>query len=178
MSTLVPVAKLDKVEVQRIIAGECSLAEFNAFQKPIEDRMNYVVRKIVELSNLSLEWWDFDNLGEGEDDRGHFDIEAYSKSVGITGERTGSSYKNMCFEKYEKQIPVQFLWIDFEEQVAKEFDDFKNHIDANFITAANKAVEHKKELDAIIASVKSKLTPQEMSYIQFKIPTGSKRHRK
>lgn len=56
MSTLVPVAKLDKVEVQRIIAGECSLAEFNAFQKQIEDRMNYVVRKIVELSNLSLEW--------------------------------------------------------------------------------------------------------------------------
>lgn len=178
MSTLVPVAKLDKVEVQRILAGECSLAEFNAFKKPIEDRMNYVVRKIVELSNLSLDWWDFDNLGEGQEDRGFFDPLVYHEFVGIVRECTGNSYKNMCFEKYEEKIPVSFLWMDFEEQVAKEFEDFKNHIDANFITAANKAVEHKKELDAIIASVKSKLTPQEMSYIQFKIPTGSKRHRK
>lgn len=109
MSTLVPVAKLDKVEVQRIIAGECSLAEFNAFQKPIEDRMNYVVRKIVELSNLTLDWWDFDNLGEGQDDRGRFDIEAYSQSVGIVRTCYGTSYKNMCFEKYENSIPVQFL---------------------------------------------------------------------
>lgn len=178
MSTLVPVAKLDKVEVQRIIAGECSLAEFNAFQKQIEDRMNYVVRKIVELSNLSLEWWDFDNLGEGEDDRGHFDIEAYSKSVGITGERTGSSYKNMCFEKYEKQIPVQFLWIDFEEQVAKEFEDFKNHIDVHAIHAANKAVEAKQAFDCMVASIKTKLTPEELAYIEFKFPKRSSQRRK
>lgn len=178
MNTLVVVDKLDKVAVQRILAGECSLAEFNAFKKPIEDRMNYVVRKIVELSNLSLEWWDFDNLGEGEDDRGHFDIEEYSSSVGIAGERTGTSYKNMCFEKYEKQIPVQFLWMDFEEQVAKEFEDFKNHIDVHAIHAANKAVEAKQAFDCMVASIKTKLTPEELAYIEFKFPKRSSQRRK
>lgn len=178
MNTLVVVDKLDKVAVQRILAGECSLAEFNSFQKPIEDRMNYVVRKIVELSNLTLDWWDFDNLGEGQDDRGRFDIEAYSQSVGIVRTCIGTSYKNMCFEKYEKQIPVQFLWMNFEEQVAKEFEDFKNHIDVNAIHAANKAFEAKQAFECMVASIKSKLTPQELAYIEFKYPSSSKKHRK
>lgn len=178
MNTLVVVDKLDKVAVQRILAGECSLAEFNSFQKPIEDRMNYVVRKIVELSNLTLDWWDFDNLGEGQDDRGRFDIEAYSQSVGIVRTCIGISYKNMCFEKYEKQIPVQFLWMNFEEQVAKEFEDFKNHIDVNTIHAANKAFEAKQAFECMVASIKSKLTPQELAYIEFKSPSSSKKHRK
>lgn len=172
------VDKLDKVAVQRMLAGEFTMSEFKAFEPLIDSRMNYVVRQIASISNLKLDWWDFDNLGEGEDEPGRFDFEAYSKSIGIAGELTGTSYKNMCFDKYEKQIPVQFLWMDFEEQVAKEFEDFKTNIDVNFINAANKAVENKKELDAIIASVKSKLTPEEMAYIQFKVPTGSKRHRK
>lgn len=178
MNTLVVVDKLDKVEVQRILAGECSLAEFNAFQKPIEDRMNYVVRKIVELSNLSLEWWDFDNLGEGQDDRGRFDIEAYSRSVGIVRTCNGTSYKNICFEKYERQIPVQFLWMDFEEQVAKEFEDFKNHIDVHAIHAANKAVEAKQAFDCMVASIKAKLTPEELAYIEFRSPKRSDKRRK
>lgn len=178
MFELVVVPKLDKVTVQRVLAGEFTMKEFDAIKPQLEDRMNYVVRKIVALSNLSLEWWDFDNLGEGEDDRGSFNPLVYSEFVGIVRECTGNSYKNICFDKYESKIPVRFLWMDFEEQVAQEFEDFKTHIDVNFITAANKAVEHKKELDAIIASVKSKLTPDELRYIQFKMPTGSKRHRK
>lgn len=178
MFDLVVVPKLDKVTVQRVLAGEFTMKEFDAIKPQLEDRMNYVVRKIVELSNLNLEWWDFDNLGEGQEDRGFFDPLAYDEFVGIVRECTGNSYKNICFEKYEDQIPVRFLWMDFEEQVAKEFEDFKTNIDVNFINAANKAVEHKQKLDAIIASVKSKLTPEEMAYIQFKVPTGSKRHRK
>lgn len=178
MNTLVVVDKLDKVTVQRILAGECSLAEFNALKSPIEDRLNYVVRKIVELSNLTLDWWDFNNLGEGKEDNGFFDPEAYSASVGIVRECFGSSYKNMCFEKYETQIPVQFLWMDFEDQVAKEFEDFKNHIDVNAIHAANKAVEAKQAFDCMVASIKSKLSQEELSYIEFRQPKCAKKHRK
>lgn len=36
MNTLVVVDKLDKVAVQRILAGECSLTEFNDFQKRLK----------------------------------------------------------------------------------------------------------------------------------------------
>lgn len=178
MNTLVVVDKLDKVAVQRILAGECSLTEFNDFQKKIEDRMNYVVRKIVELSNLSLDWWDFDNLGEGQEDRGFFDPLVYHEFVGIVRECTGNSYKNMCFEKYEEEIPVSFLWMDFEEQVAKEFEDFKNHIDVHAIHAANKAVEAKQAFDCMVASIKTKLTPEELAYIEFKFPKRSSQRRK
>lgn len=178
MTTLAPVAKLDKIEVRRILSGKCSISEFKAIKPALENRMNYIVRKIVELSNLSLDWWDFDNLGEGEEDRGFFDPVEYTDFVGIVRQCEGTSYKKMCFDKYEKEIPVLFLWTDFEEYVAKEFEDFKTHIDVNFINASNKKVEIQQELDAIIASVKSKLTPEELSYIQFKVPTGSKKNRK
>lgn len=178
MTTLAPVSKLDKIEVRRILSGRGSMAEFKAIRPALDNRMNYIVRKIVELSNLTLDWWDYNNLGEGEEDRGFFDPVEYTDLVGIVRHCEGSSYKNMCFEKYEKEIPILFLWTDFEEDVAKEFEDFKTNIDVNFINASNKKVEIQQELDAIIASVKSKLTPEEMSYIQFKVPTGAKRQRK
>jgi hypothetical protein len=178
MKTLVVVDKLDEATVKCVLDGSATLAEFNSLEPLIVDRLNYVVRKIVDLSNLTLDWWDFDNLGEGKEDDGFFDRNAYSHSVGIVRVCHGTSYKNICFDKYEEKIPVEFIWTDFEDQVTKEFEDFKNHIDVNAIHAANKAFEAKQALDCIIASVKSKLTPEELSYIQFKIPTGSKKHRK
>lgn len=172
------VDKLDKVAVQRMLAGEFTMSEFKAFEPLIDSRMNYVVRQIASISNLKLDWWDFDNLGEGEDEPGRFDFEAYSKSIGIAGELTGTSYKNMCFDKYEKQIPVQFLWMDFEEQVAKEFEDFKNHIDVHAIHAANKAVEAKQAFECMVASIKAKLTPEELAYIEFRSPKRSNKRQK
>lgn len=178
MTYIKVVDKLDEATVKCVLDGSATLAEFNSLEPLIVDRLNYVVRKIVELSNLTLDWWDFDNLGEGKEDDGFFDRNAYSHSVGIVRVCHGTSYKNICFDKYAESIPVEFIWSDFEDQVSKEFEDFKNHIDVNAIHAVNKAFEAKQALDCIIASVKSKLTPEELSYIQFKIPTGSKKHRK
>mgnify|MGYP006321348421 CR=1 FL=1 len=178
MTDLKFVEKLDQVTVQRVLDGSATLAEFNQLKNPITDRLNYVVRKIVELSNLELDWWDFDNLGEGNEDHGVFDPVSYSSSVGIYRKCYGSSYKNMCFEKYKDQIPVEFIWSNFEDKVASEFEDFKNHIDVNNVYAANKAFEAKQKMESIMESIKSKLTPEELSHIQFKFQTGSKKHRK
>jgi hypothetical protein len=178
MTPIKIVEKLDEATVQRVLDGSATLAEFNSLKPLITDRLNYVVRKIVELSNLRLDWWDFNNLGESKEDDGFFDPNAYSQSVGIVIECYGTSYKNISFDKYEEKIPVEFIWTDFEEQVAKEFEDFKNNIDVNAIHAANKAFEAKQALDCIIASVKTKLTPEELSYIEFRIPKDAKKHQK
>lgn len=172
---IIPV--LNKNEIQKIINGDSTIYEFNKLKPLINERTNYIVRKIVEISNLKLDWWDFDNLNQHSDENGFFDPIKYKNHIEIVANLSGYSYKKETFDVYLESFPVEFLWEDFELSVTQQFNNFKKKIDEKELLIAQQIIKEKEKLQQIIDSVKSKITPEELAYIQFVTPRKSKKNR-
>lgn len=162
--------KLDEDKIKKIINGSATILEFENIKKKIDDRFCYIINKISEIIQVELDWFDYDNLGEGEEDNGYFDPKLYSNKIGIVYYYKGGSYKGKNFELYDNSIPIEFLWSDFEDIVLNEFNKFKSDTDLATLNEKIKKESQDKKLKEIIEQVKSKLTKEELSYIVFKKP--------
>lgn len=177
MTKLEIIPVLNKNEIQKIINGEATIAEFNELNPLISNRANYVVRKIIEISNLRLDWWDFDNLNQYSEENGFFDPVKYKNDVEIVLNFSGESHKKQIFDIYLESFPVEFLWEDFEDVVIDKFNYFKRKIDEHELSTAQRVIKEKEKLQQIIESVRAKITPEELAYIQFVTPRKSKKNR-
>ncbi len=171
------VAPLDANVIRNVIDGNLTIAEMKKLRPQIENRLNYVVRKIAEITDYDLSWWDFSNLNEDAEKNGFFDPEVHTDSVSIVISGHPSRYKDNLFDMYMDNIPFDFVYIDFEDIVIKQYESFKNKIDTAIYDTAKEKEFKDKKLHEIIESVKSKLTEEEMSYICFKNPSKKSKNK-
>jgi len=151
---------------------------YKEIQGLINETLDYLVRKVL---CSSVTWYDYDNEGGDERSPGQFDPRRYDEYIGITGE-VNLKYPNAVTGEntshvYDLDIPLEWLFVnpdELEVQLASKEADCKKEIEAKKLADKEKR-ERKKKKDAeranklpdIIKSVRSKLTEEELSYIEF-----------
>lgn len=165
------VAPLEKSVVERMTSGEMSLKEFSNIEKQISERLNYFMWKAAEIAGVTLSWWDYNNGDSESEADGHFDPKIYVDKVGIEGQYQGKSDNNMLFDDYFSDgLPMEVLYLDIEEKVNKDLKDLHESIELTKKEDLEKAKQKEqkdKDFKALVESIRSKLTPEELKIVKF-----------
>lgn len=162
------VAPLEKSVVERMTSGEMSLKEFSNIEKQISDRLNYFMWKAAEIAGVTLSWWNYNNGDSESEADGHFDPKIYVDKVGIEGQYQGKSDNNMLFDDYFSDgLPMEVLYLDVEEKVNKDLKDLHESIELKKKEELKEAKQKDKDFKALVESIRSKLTPEELKIVKF-----------
>lgn len=158
---------LDKDEFEKYITGEMRTKDAKNYEKDqLVKRFYYIVHKIGQITGFKVDWFDYDNEG-GEDYPGSFDIDSYQENIGFTGHFIHDKNLKERFEDYDTEFPTKWMTEDFEAQLKKEVKDFEKDLNQANATAHSQKLAKKAEADKFQASIRSKLTEEEMAYITF-----------
>jgi len=154
--------KITKEEFYSLFSDDISKKKYDDIIGRIVDRVDEVWKNILNLQGRKLNWYNYDN-GDGEDSDGSFDPEIYKENITFTGEWSGRDFDL----PYKDYIPTSFLWEDYEEKVLKDIQSYNDDKEKKKIEAAAKRIEFKERRKVMIASIKSKLTNEELRFIRF-----------
>lgn len=161
---------LDEAKFRRVYRDDITKAEYKELLKAISERFSYVFQKAWEIMERKWDWFDYDNEG-GEDHPGVFDPDEYTTAIGITGEY--DSYTKY-FDGYEHEIPIEWLYTDFEQALKAEYMTAKNKAVEAEKRAAEKARNDKaqRKADDKIrkqkhAEIRAKLSTEDLRFIKF-----------
>lgn len=158
---------LNQEKFTKFLNDEFTVKEVKLFGPEIEERFDYIVKKIAEITNRNVEWYDFDNEGNNEDSPGFFDTEEYSKNVHYVG-----GFNNLTkirFKNYDDAFPTSWFYTNFEESLKNEQKEYFSKLEENKKSQEDKAIIIKQKHAKIQESIKSKLTKEELSHITFKV---------
>jgi len=152
--------------------------QYAAISSKISDRMNYIIRHCVEAVGGKVNWWDWQNGGDGGDRAPGDFMSSYSRSdpdaLTITGEWTHGdkmTFINKNGDEWELEygeLPVRWLYEDFEEEYANGLKLYREKQDQEKIkTKANK-IKQEREKKALITAAASKLTKEERKALGIK----------
>lgn len=156
------VAPLNKAILDELDSDGIRKKRYEAILSAIDERFDYIINRAMEILERKNEWYAYSNAPEGEDEGGEFDLNEYRTHIEFIGDIRGNTYG-----LYVDSIPTKWLFEDFEEALAAEFKNAKAKDAHEKATAAQKAQERKQRRPAVIASIKSKLTEEELSFVSF-----------
>ncbi len=155
--------KLTLEEYQSLSSPTISHKAYDEIISRIDDRFDYIIRYIGKV-----DWWDYIN-GHGEKN-GYFEPEFYHDETG--------SYDNLYIELDGKftlpppydcpEIPIRWLWEDFEEEFKTVVEAEKAHILKKKEDGKNKRAILKVRKAEMKEIISKKLTKEEMKFIKFK----------
>lgn len=154
--------KLTQEEFKSIFDENISVKKQKELMDKVSDRFTYIVKKMGEILNWNVVWFDFSNEG-GERYPGYFDPIQYSENVGFVGEINSKNN----FRKYEDCFPVSWLSEDFEVGLKKEFDDFLVQEKEQKKKEKQEQENWKKEVAQKKEEIFSKLTPEERCFLNM-----------
>lgn len=165
--------KFTDKEFNELFSSDISVKHQKELVRKAENRFAYIIPALYKILEREVSWFDYDN-GHGETD-GYFDPVAYSQEIDYEG-NFGAPHKNTYnFDKYDYSIPISWLKDNFEESVKNEYDKFQSDmIDKKNYEKKRKeeAIETAKEKAKLMEeSIKSKLTPEELCFINMEVPT-------
>lgn len=145
--------------------------EYDAIVKEIGNRVQYIWTNLLQISGRKLSWYAFQNDVYADDgdgsDGGCFDSETDGEFIELDGDYTRRDIDG----DFENGFPTRFLWT--ENEVWKQ--EVLNHIAENkaIVETTKQDKKQKAELAKVartkaIASIKSKLTKEELKYVSFK----------
>jgi len=145
--------KITQDEFLSLYSDTITKKNYDAILVKITDRFDEIIRK----NSISFQWWDYNN--ESEDRQGCF--EPNTNRADSTIEFHGD-FK--LPEPFDYRIPVRWLWEDYEEEFKAEVKKYQKKEEEK--KEKLKLVwENKKNL---IKQIKSKLTKEELTLINFK----------
>lgn len=163
MSKIEYVAPIPKKDIKSLSSDTITKKKHDELLSRINDRFNYVIHTLMEIQGRKLDWYDYANLGEGDDEQGEFDPEMYAEEIEFSGKF--DTPKNCLYYDY---LPTKWLSEDFEDALRIEIADHKLGLVAKVADKkkkAQKASLRKKELKV---SIRQKLTKEELACIAFK----------
>lgn len=176
---------LDKNKLRRMFSGEMMLHEFKSFEKEIDNRLFYFLSLAAQMSNAELSWFDYGNGDSEAEIDGYFDYEEYRKVIKIEGatyNKDKDSPESHLLEMYFiNGLPVEVLWCDAEEKITKDLEDIRASLKREEEEKLRKSQEEalrrereQEELHKMIEVIKGKLTPEELAYVSFSVPSAKK----
>lgn len=153
--------KLTKSEYLSLWGEKISKKEYDQILVKINERFQYIMKTIC----TKLSWWDYDNGWEEtsvyfQPNKYHADEDSY---INFDGEYTMPSSYNSC-----PDIPIKWLWTDFEEEFKKEVEDEKVRRVQEKEKLKEKRADAKIKKHTIKEIILSKLTKEELKFIKFK----------
>lgn len=176
---------LDKNKLKRMFLGEMMLHEFKSFEKEIDNRLFYFLSLAAQMSDAKLSWFDYSNGDSESESNGYFDYEKYNKVIKVVG-ATYSEDEYLpeppLLEMYFTEgLPVEVLWCDAEEKITKDLEDIRASLKREEEEKLRKSQEEalrrereQEELHKMMEVIKSKLTPEELAYVSFSVPSARK----
>lgn len=74
----------------------------------------------------------------------------------------------MLFDDYFSDgLPMEVLYLDIEEKVNKDLKDLHESIELTKKEELEKAKQKDKDFKALVESIRSKLTPEELKIVKF-----------
>jgi hypothetical protein len=164
--------KISKEEYYSIFSDDITKKNYNSLVSKITDRCNFIIRKIAEVQDIKVNWWDFDNYPSNVDDgNGHFDAKKNDKFITFDGDFDDSKIESDAVFLTDLQFPVEFIWMDDEDitkEVKSKFEKNKKELEEKKAKIKERTEALKKTKKEMIDKIKSKLTKEEIRFIKFK----------
>jgi hypothetical protein len=153
--------KITKEEYLSLVDENITMVKYNAIINKINKRFQY----IMEMVCTKLSWYDYTN---GHDEtNGYFNPHSYQLT-------NNDKHDYISFEgvytippPYNGDIPIRWLWEDFECEFRKAIDQYKINEEEKKIKAKQKRIELEEKKAKMRASIELKLTKEELSFINF-----------
>lgn len=155
--------KITKEQFERIYYDLITVAELNDTVAAIDKRFSQIMDHIIYNKKHHCQWYDYDNCDyDSEDSHGSFDKERYKDDILFGGENLKVP------EPYQESFPTRWLWEDFEEEFAREVEKALQENLRVKKQTQEKYAKRKADKQALIETIKSKLTPEELKLVKFK----------
>lgn len=159
MNTIIP-----KEKILALNDPDITKRDYDAIIKDIDKRVDYIWRTLMRISGRKLDWYAFQNdvdLGRGNGSTGGcFNPKTDSEFIELDGQ-----YSRRDVDGYfENGFPTHFLWT--EDGVWQQ--EVLSHIEQNKKIINNRQKDEQQKKNAVIASIKKKLTAEELKYIIFR----------
>lgn len=163
---------LNQEDVLKLNNPHISKREYEAIVECVNDRVNHIWRTLLKTSGRKIEWWAFQNdvsLGDGDGSTGgEYDPATDSEFIELIGEWDANLERDGDFAV---GFPTRFLWTEdivWQAEVINRTKDNVKKIKQERKKAKSRREALKKERQAAIASIKKKLTKEELKHISFK----------
>jgi hypothetical protein len=144
----------------------------------IEKRSLYIFERISQILNLNFSWVTFDTIDlerHKNENNGTFSYNKYKDYISFYSDLEELEHLNKIIDVYYNKFPTKFIYENFENEVLETISKIKKSIEEKKERNKKKRIKEKQnkiERDKIrpevIASIKSKLTELELSFIDFK----------
>ncbi len=161
--------KITKDQFDSLYSDTVTKKQYDDIIELINGRVNYIVEELA-ISKGRRFWWDFDNCQyDCDESGGEFEPERYKEYIGIGGEdfdfpEPYDLGDNGCSAGF----PTRWLWEDFEEEFKSEVKKFKDEKLALKEKTKQQTQTRKQKNEALKASAKAKLTPEEWKAVRLK----------
>lgn len=153
--------KISLEDYESLYDPEITKSNYDAIIGKIENRFGYIMKTIC----TKLSWFDYDN--GWENNNGYFNPNEYHSGpdsyITFQGDYKLPPPYNTC-----PDIPIRWLWEDFEEEFRKEVNEFKEKESRRKQEMREKRIAAKEKRASIKSIIQSKLTKEELKFIKFK----------
>jgi len=147
--------------------------EYDTLLSLIHNRVDVIWKEICLQGKHKLKWYSFDNDEHAYDndgngsDGGEFDPKEYRDYISLIGEYACSIDTEMY--QYREGFPTALLWDkDYKKTIADHIAECKQDDILAKQQKKEKATMRKQKRVELIASIRSKLTPEEWRIVKFK----------
>lgn len=144
----------------------------SVLESTIEDRIDYIIRKIYDMFGHKIAWWDYP--GHGSRGEGGSLKDSISKNeVNFSFEcESSKNFKEVVAIieggewGFESSFPKRWLFEDFEDELQagiESYEKLQKEREADALIKKTKSIAKNKQL---IESAKSKLTKEELKALQ------------
>lgn len=140
---------------------DLTIKQAKELTKKVEDRFCYCIDTMCKIFGVKFDYYYFPDAEEGQ--MGTFDRDCYRDEISYCATPIHAKAVTDDWD-YNQGIPTAWLWTDFE-------DDLKEEIKQDKIKKEDKAIkakEKKENRTAAIASIRKKLTKEELKFVTFK----------
>ena len=157
--------KITKQEFDTLYSDDVTKKQYDAVIAKIDQRFGEIIITLMPNFHKNRQgWFDYDNCSYDSDvSGGYFDPQAYQERIAIGGKWDGLP------APFEYEIPTKWLWEDFQEDFDAQIKAYK---EAEALQKAKLAIVASKKKESklqIIEAIKSKLTPEELKLVSFKV---------
>ena len=154
--------KITKEEFDELYDENIIVKRQNEILHKIDDRFSEICKKFLKIKP-NRGWFDYDSVDVySENSCGYFCTSQYRDQIYINGEWIDPP------KGYDLSFPTRWLWEDFEEELASTTAAAEiAEVEAK-AKKKQKLQDRKEKRKELAASIKSKLTSEELKCITFK----------
>lgn len=161
---------IKKEEFDELYKDDIAKKRYDAIIEKIESRVHEILHSLDMAKHIKLHWYCYENGSlEEEDMGGYFDPESCTEYIKLIGAIKFKEHMEIFSGDEEASIPVRWLWEqNYLEECSKARTDFDKKKNEEKLKLSQEAKVHKEIKTKMIASIKTKLSTEELKFISFK----------